>query len=52
MTKIYIVMCKNDGEPVVAFTSKMNAFNYAEELGSTGHYRLEVIEVDLLEDNY
>ena len=50
--EIYVVMCVSDGEPVIAFTSKIDACNYAAELGSTGHYRLEVIEVDLREDGY
>jgi hypothetical protein len=36
-------MCRNDGEPVVAFTTKIDALNYAKELGSSGFYRLGVV---------
>jgi len=47
MSKIYIVMCNNDGEPQVAFINKMAACNYVEEFNSVGFYRMEIVEVEL-----
>ena len=40
MTKIYVVMCKSDGELEIAFTNRMNALNYAEEINNIGFYRV------------
>jgi hypothetical protein len=51
MSDIYVVMCHNDAEPVVAFTTRIDALNYAKWLGSSGHYRLEVVEIELKEEN-
>ena len=48
---IYAVMCHNDSEPVAAFTTRIDALNYAKWLGSTGRYRLEVVEIELREEN-
>jgi hypothetical protein len=48
--KIYIVMCRNDGEPELAFTNKINALDYAEEFNSVGFYKVEVVEVELKKD--
>jgi len=49
--KIYLVMCSNDGEPQVAFTTKIAAWNYAGEFNSVAFYRMEVVEIELREDN-
>lgn len=51
MSDIYVVMCHNDAEPVVAFTIKIDALNYAKWLGSSNYYRLEVVEIELKEEN-
>jgi hypothetical protein len=51
MADIYVVMCHNDSEPLVAFTTRIDALNYAKWLGSSGHYRLEVVEIELREEN-
>ena len=51
MTKIYVVMCKSDGELEIAFTNRMNALNYAEEINNIGFYRVEVVEIQLKEGN-
>lgn len=50
MSTIYVVMCRNDGEPELAFTNKINACNYAEEFNSVGFYKVEVVEVELKDD--
>ncbi len=44
-------MCSSDGEPQVAFTTRIDAWNYAEEFNSVGFYRMEIVEVELREDN-
>jgi len=52
MSTIYVVMCRNDGEPEIAFTTRIDALNYAEQFSNmeTPFYRMEVVEVELKED--
>ena len=51
ITKIYVVICKSDGEIEIAFTNRTNALNYAQEINNIGFYRVEVVEVELKEGN-
>lgn len=52
MSTIYVVMCRNDGEPEIAFTSRIDALNYVEEWFGNGDsiYRMQVVEVELKDD--